>query len=59
VAAPQWIGKVSLAPGAGCEVIRIWSTRLERVIAMYPYVVDPLNGDGPPKQTGLVTYTEN
>jgi hypothetical protein len=26
---------------------------------MYPYVTDPLNGDGPPKQTGLVTYTEN
>jgi len=21
--------------------------------------MDPLNGDGPPKQTGLVTYTEN
>ena len=36
LAAPQWIGKSSLAPGAGCEVIRIWSTRLERVIAMDP-----------------------
>ena len=21
--------------------------------------MDPLNGDGPPKQTGLVTYTKN
>ena len=32
----QAIGKLCLAPGAGCEVIRIWSTRLERVIAMDP-----------------------
>src|ERR1700733_12359296 len=50
LAAPQSIGKVCLAPGAGCEVRRIWSIRLERVI-----VTDPRNGDGPPKQTGLVT----
>src|SRR5882762_8856020 len=34
--APQAIGKLSLAPGAGCEVMRIWSTRLERVIATNP-----------------------
>ena len=42
--APQWIGKSSLAPGAGCEVRRIWSVRLERVIAR------PQNGDGPPRR---------
>src|SRR5882757_11403498 len=36
LAAPQAIGKLSLAPGAGCEVMRIWSTRLERVIATDP-----------------------
>src|ERR1035438_7990909 len=41
LAAPQRIGKLSLAPGAGCEVIRIWSTRLERVILMDPEVMDP------------------
>ena len=36
LAAPQAIGNLSLAPGAGCEVMRIWSTRLERVIATNP-----------------------
>src|SRR5579871_4177921 len=36
VAAPHRIGKLSLPPGAGCEVIRMWSTRLERFIAVYP-----------------------
>ena len=50
LAAPQLIGNVCLAPGAGCEVRRIWSIRFEPVIA-----TDPRNGDGPPKQTGPVT----
>src|SRR6202022_1191079 len=36
LAAPQAIGKLSSPPGAGCEVMRIWSTRLERVIATDP-----------------------
>src|ERR1700722_3141500 len=44
------MGKSCLPPGAGCEVRRIWSIRLERDIAK-----DLLNGDGPPKQTGLIT----
>src|SRR6267154_484647 len=52
LAAPQAIGKLSLAPGAGCEVMRIWSTRFDRVIA------GPLNGDGPPEQTGLIINDE-
>ena len=33
VAAPQAMGKRGLAPGAGCEVRRIWSVRFGRVIA--------------------------
>jgi len=58
-----------LPPGAGCEVIRIWSTRLERVIAVNPFrsrlgapgfrpSAVALNGDGPPEQTGLITNHE-
>src|SRR4030088_1115711 len=36
VGAPQLIGKRCLAPGAGCEVRRIWSVRLETVMAAGP-----------------------
>ena len=50
LAAPQAIGKLSLAPGAGCEVMRIWSTRLERVIA-----TNPETATARLEQTGLVT----
>jgi hypothetical protein len=42
VAAPQLMGN-RFAPGAGCDVSRMWSVRLDRVIARYPQ-----NGDGPP-----------
>src|SRR5438128_2408537 len=33
VAAPHTMGKRGFAPGAGCDVSRIWSVRLGRVIA--------------------------
>ena len=35
VGAPQWIGKRTFAPGSGCEVRRIWSVRLERVMVTH------------------------
>ena len=42
VPAPHATGKRGLAPGAGCEVRRMWSMRFIWVIA------DPQNVNGPP-----------
>ena len=50
LAAPQWIGKLCLAPGAGmrgkADMVNPIGTSHRN---------GPRNGDGPPKQTGLIT----
>src|SRR5262245_39574589 len=46
LAAPQLIGKRGLAPGAGCEVRRMWSARFT------PVIRDPRKTKAPPVQTG-------
>src|SRR5262245_57857838 len=46
-AAPHAIGKACFAPGTGCDVRRMWSGRLGRVIAVVPETATARHDDGP------------